>query len=416
MSASASIEPGTARRPRSRRLDWILIPAVCLLTLCVMAAVTELLARLFFPVTQIGFQNCFQKPDPTGDKPVNPNSVCWERIAESRVQAQYKYNSLGNRSDTELGPKQPGTYRIVLIGSSMTQGMFVPRENTFAALLPQELSEKTGKKIELYNEALGGKFRGGTYPTQDSPSHFNQVLAAQPDMILWVITPGDVVNAPFKEGADATDASPAANEPASPAPKNLFEKVKSAISRGTVLDRLKYRWEDTRTSIVLKHLLIGAESEGEYIDSYLKNEDYSSFLNTNPPDKWKGQLVYFDAELAALVKQAKAAGVPLVAVLVPNRPLAAIMARGEWPVGYDPYKLENHVREEIQSNGGTFVDILHDYHDIAAPERHYFPVDGHPDSEGHAIIASVMAKELTNGAVPALKPSGAPATAMERAK
>ncbi len=170
-----------------------------------MAISAELLSRWFYPVTQVGFQNCFAANDPTGDAPVKPNSVCWEQTAESILKAEYRFNSRGHRAGTELNPKPPGTYRIVLIGSSITQGLFVPREKTFAALLPEELSTETGRKVEVYNEATGGKFRGGPYPTQNSAQHFDQVLAAQPDLILWVITPTDIMNAGTKENADSPD-------------------------------------------------------------------------------------------------------------------------------------------------------------------------------------------------------------------
>jgi hypothetical protein len=78
---------------------------------------------------------------------------------------------------------------------------------------------------------------------------------------------------------------------------------------------------------------------------------------------------------------------------------------GEWPADYDPYKLDEEVRAIIESHGGIYIDILPDFRAVPNPERHYFPVDGHPDAAGHAMIAGMLAKELTSGAVPALKAS-----------
>ena len=167
MTLSGPTEPEAANGLKSRRRDWILLPGLALLTVCLMAVSAELLSRQFFPVTQGGFQNCFKTNDPTGDAAVRPNSVCWEQTAESTLKAEYRFNSRGHRAGGELNPKPPGTYRIVLIGSSLTQGLFVPREKTFAALLPEELSMETGRKIEVYNEATGGKFRGWTIPNAE---------------------------------------------------------------------------------------------------------------------------------------------------------------------------------------------------------------------------------------------------------
>jgi hypothetical protein len=75
----------------------------------------------------------------------------------------------------------------------------------------------------------------------------------------------------------------------------------------------------------------------------------------------------------------------------------------EWPAGYDPFRLDNELRSIVTRYGGIYIDILPEFRSIPNPEQYYFPVDGHPDSEGHAMIASFLAKELTGGAVPELR-------------
>ncbi|WP_263355482.1 SGNH/GDSL hydrolase family protein [Acidicapsa acidisoli] len=276
---------------------------------------------------------------------------------------------------------------------------------------------ESGRKVEVYNEATGGKFRGGPYPTQNSVQHFDQVLAAHPDLILWVITPTDITNAGSKENEDSTETGAIQENlrsaTASAKPLRFWDKIAASIANGTLGERLKSRWEDTRTSFALKHLLIASESENEYIQSYLRNGDNANFLKTEPDSKWQRQLQYFDVELAGIVGLAKSSGVPLIAVLVPNRPQAAMLANSEWPAGYDPFKLENEIRASIINHGGSFIDILGDFRRIPGPERDYFPVDGHPDGEGHAIISRFLARELTSGAVPELKASTPPDIATE---
>jgi hypothetical protein len=420
MTQTNRTEPGAVKEPNSRRRDWILLPALSLLTICFMAVSAELLSRWLYPVTQVGFQNCFAANDPTGDAAVKPNSLCWEQTPESTLKVEYWFNRRGHRAGAELNPKPPGVYRIVLIGSSFTQGLFVPREKTFAALLPAELSMETGRRVELYNEATGGRFRGGPFPTQNSAQHFDEVLAAQPDLVLWVITPDDVINAGSKENADFHGKEPRQQDPlsatSSAKPRSFWNKFTASITEGTYGERLRSRWEGTRTSIVLKHLLIASESQDEYIQSYLRNGENANALKTQPDPRWLTQLQYFDAELAEIAGLAKNARLPLVAVFVPNRPQAAMVSKGAWPAGYDPFKLENEVRDIIISHGGHFIDILPDYRGVPSPEQDYFPVDGHPDADGQAIIFRFLAKELTSGAVPELRAPALPNFAMESGK
>ena len=398
--------------PTKKRRDWLILPLVGLATLVVLALGTEGAARLAFPASADGLLTCFVQDNPTGDLPVRPNTTCSEQITESPYVAEYKFNSRGHRAGGELEPKKPGTYRIVLIGSSMTMGLFVPREKTFAALLPEELSQQTGRKIDLYNEAPGGKFRGGTYPTRDSASKFGEVLAAQPDLVLWTITPWDAVNAGYNpDGPVATQ--PAAQQAAPPAPSGLLGKLEAAWAKGNFAARFNYRWEQTRTSVALKHLLLKNDSQEEYVNSYIGNEGNGGFMRAELGPDWKRQLQYFDADVTEIQAKAKAAGVPFVAVLIPNRAQAAMIANGNWPKGYDPYRLDQELRKVIERNGGTYLDILPYYRNIAAPEQNYFPVDGHPDAKGHAVVAELLTKELTKGVIPALNANPASAQTAE---
>ena len=136
--------------------------------------------------------------------------------------------------------------------------------------------------------------------------------------------------------------------------------------------------------------------------SYLKNENDAGFLKAEPNPDWQHWFQTFRIDAEDFEKQANAAGVPFVAVLVPNRAQAAMISMGKWPEGYDPYKLDNELRAIIVSHGGTYIDMLPDFRTIPNGEQDYFPVDGHPNPEGHTIISRLLTKELTCGAVPAL--------------
>jgi hypothetical protein len=141
------------------------------------------------------------------------------------------------------------------------------------------------------------------------------------------------------------------------------------------------------------------------------SDEEVGFLRTEPSAEWRERLVQLSGVAAENEARAKAAGVRLVAVLVPNRAQAAMISMGQWPAGYDPYKLGDDVRSIIVSHGGTYIDILPGFRHVPNPEQYYLPVDGHPDAGGHAILSGLLANELTSGAVPELESPTLPQTA-----
>jgi hypothetical protein len=424
VSLSKTTAPGDPHDSNLPRRDWILLPAISLATVVLLALFTEAIARWIFPVSESGLDQCFVFNDLSGLEPARPNSVCRERAAESRAVAEYRFNSNSDRAGTELGPKPPETYRVVMIGSSFAFGLFVPREETFAALLPGEITRRTGRRTEVYNESTGGKFRGGPFPLVKSPEHFDHVLAPSPDLILWIITPNDIANAALDK--PATELPPAEAVHAAQTREGAAAGTQHPSSRlanawGVWMDaashaewRFRSRWEQARTSVLLKHFLIASQSQAQYVHSYLKNPENAEFLMTEPSAIWTRELENFESIAAEFARRAAAAHVPFAAAMIPNRAQAAMISKGDWPKGYDPYHLDREMCATITNHGGVYLKILSKFREIPEAERYYFPVDGHPDAEAHAIIAGLLAQELTGGAAPLM--GVAPQTQTDLAK
>jgi hypothetical protein len=282
-------------------------------------------------------------------------------------------------------------------GSSFAFGLEVQGEQTFAALLPKELSQQTGRKVQLYNEAMEWGYPHSVL------LRFNDVLAAKPDMILWVLTPYDI-----EKGRVILPERPLAlPEQGGFLARNL-NRAKVALANNSLLGAIGALWGQAAESVwnrgrrsllgspsgfLLHHVLYASQSL--YVKSYLMNDDEAGFLRAEPSPEWKVRLREFDSDDEEVERRAKEAGVPLVAVLVPDRAQAAMLSAGAWPPGYDPYKLGDELRAIVVSHGGTYIDILPDFRTVRGPERGYFPVDGHPDATGHAMIAGFLAKELS---------------------
>jgi hypothetical protein len=410
----SDIHAGNIEDEKEARLpmrDWILLPVIALLTIMLLAASTELTARWLFPVSQTDLKNCYLEDDPSGDAPAKPDSVCTERIAESPFPVEYRYDLHGHRAGAELGPRRPDALRIVMLGSSMAFGLYIPEQMTFAALLPGELSRQTGKNVELYNESTGGKFRGGPFPIKDSVLGFQNVVAAGPDVILWIITPMDIEDS--EQGTPALkskvpDSEGPVQMETSAGTRDIWSRLGNSVAQGTVWTKLRSRWEQSRSFLVLEHFLIANESPNQYAESYLQNGIDADFLKTEPSAHWQDLLKNFESQAEEFEKQAGDAEIPFVAVLLPNRAQAAMISTNSWPPGYDPYKLEGELRTVIEDHGGTFVDVLPDFRTEPDPWIHYFPVDGHLNVQGHAMVSRMLAKELTAGVVPLLTTAAHP--------
>ena len=108
------------------------------------------------------------------------------------------------------------------MGSSFAMGMHVPAEKTFTALLPEALSRRTGRKVEVFNEGMHTGFAGRVALS------LNDALAVKPDMILWLLTMHDVKGASVivPESVAVQAKSPGA---ASIGPKSPFSVFRTSL-------------------------------------------------------------------------------------------------------------------------------------------------------------------------------------------
>jgi hypothetical protein len=390
--------PRNTRAVELSRRDWILLPMLSLLTICLMVVSMELIARRVFPESPPFVQSCLEPGASWAEARAIPNSVCRDKMHESQM-VEYRFNSCGHRTRLECGIKRPDTYRIVLAGSSFAMGHMVREDKTYAALLPISLSKQTGRRVELYNEGMVG------INPHIFALRFDEVLAAKPDLILWTLTPWDIQNAAPPNDIPNPD-------PGASSLEKLWSRVKLTFATRSAPDAMRFigerfwsegkqRFADSEIGAMLQHFIY--QSKSQYVKSSLMAGGTAAYLQSRPSSEWERSLRYFDSDAAEVEARARAANVPLVAVLVPNRVQAAMISLGEWPTSYDPYELDRELRTIIVSHGETYIDILPEFRVLQDPEQKYFPVDGHPDIEGHAMISQLLVKELTNGSVPSLR-------------
>jgi hypothetical protein len=392
------------------RWDWLLLPAIGLATMLLVVECVSFVAGRMFGAAPTTLQQCLIMNDRSTGTRAIPNTTCSDKVPESEL-VDYSFNNCGHRSAIDCGPKLPGVYRIVAVGSSYGFGAYVRSEQSFVSLLSAELSQRTGRRIEVYNEnMLAGWPRSAGLRMDD-------VFAMQPDMILWTFTPFDLQAA---SAVLPSDLGLAGALPDAVVQKGFFAKTWYRITfsfathsvPNAIAELVAYLWRiavqtcsTSSTAVLLQHIVHA--SQRDYVDAYLRGPDYEvGFLRVDPSAAWRTNLKSFDSDADLIVGRARAEGVPLVAALLPNRAQAAMISMRVWPKGFDPYQVVDQLRSIIVGHGGTYVNILPDFLGIPNPERGYLPVDGHPNAQGHAMFSELLAKELTNGAVPAVKAAG----------
>jgi len=122
---------------------------------------------------------------------------------------------------------------------------------------------------------------------------FGTVLAAEPDLILWVLTSKDV-----------GWASVVLSLPAKPPTGSLFKEM---------INRAK----DSKTAILARTLLY--QDPQSFISLYLKGGDSTAFLKAEPDAGWKKSFALIDGVAADIGAQSNGAHVPFAAVFLPNR-------------------------------------------------------------------------------------------------
>ena len=371
--------------PARRAIELLLIG---LLTLIVIGIPTEIVARLLFYETPIGARSCLILNDPsTGVRGV-PNSQCTERTYESEW-VQYKFNSCGHRAGMECGHKRPGTFRIVMVGSSIAHGYTVPFDESFGAILPLLLSKKTGRDIELYNEAMPLGTPASVY------LRFNEALAEQPDLLLWAVTPWDIlyVDLTLPETQAATPSNQAAGS-------STWDRLEATVSR----DWARLSWVSSRAVFVLQHFLY--ESDSIYLSHSLSaTDDYASSLKDKPGKEWQDKLQRFDNYVAETTARAKAAHVPLIFTALPRHAQAVMISGGVAPPGVNPYGFGDQIKAVVEKNGGTYIDVLQQFRNLPNVHGIFYPVDQHITAEGHQLLAQMIATALTRGANPVIAPA-----------
>lgn len=347
--------------------DYIILPLISLLTILVMFAVSEISARITWPAQPA---NSCLVLDPVNGNRYKTNCTTRTKIAEGPWTIS-NYNECGYFSVTPCKTKPAGAVRMVVLGSSIGEGIRVPYEQTFFSLASSALSRMCSRTIDVQNLCVEG-----LHPSQVL-HRVKEAIELKPDVVLLILCPGDVAEA-----------------------QELGEQNKVTPNSTSVLVKFKIWLKgmtlESRSVLLAQHFL-------------LQNKDVLLRLHLAFGDKieqprapgWQQRFTALDLIVGKLSGQLRSEGVPLILVSVPSRPQAAMLRLRQLPPGVDPFAFGRQIDMIAAKHDAGYVDISEVFSHIPDSENLFYVVDGHPTAEGQKLIAKYIEQKLQDGSVPA---------------
>jgi hypothetical protein len=192
---------GQQKPPQKRQIAWKLIGQI---VACQIAAI--LLVEGFFFLNGIGEEEIFQFDRHIGFKHMTNKRITWR----TEGFAQSYLNEDGMREKNLTIQKPANTFRVAVLGDSMTEGLQVPIEQSFGQIIEKRLNEQRAqdgqpRQVQILNFATSG------YSTvQELLQLKDKVFKYKPDLVLVCYTNRDLFENWASDSKVVTNIRPSA--------------------------------------------------------------------------------------------------------------------------------------------------------------------------------------------------------------
>jgi hypothetical protein len=344
---------------RLPRRDYVLLPAIFLLSMLVMLAGGEVAARMIYVQdhetepceywTEAGFR-------------YQPLCTSRSKLWEGRWVTQH-FNDCGYRSAESCGPRPVGALRVVVVGSSTARGALADYPDTFAARGSAALSKRCGAVVDFQNL--------GTEPSDIGHIDLRmpEALSLHPAAMVMVVGPCDLIHL---------------NDP--PLATGLKSPSLPRFSRAAAIELLRV----SRLFLMMQYYMY--RDPAFQIRAFLMDGDRADYVRTPLGLAWQRNLARLGDLLGRITSLA--GPVPVLLFYVPERAQTSLAGSTVAPPGVDPFVLGAALGAVAARHNVRFFDPTKAF--AAAPNVRslFYLTDGHPTAGGHAVLAEVIEQAL----------------------
>jgi hypothetical protein len=340
----------------------------------------ELAVRLVRPQPVMLVSRGLYAPDPPRRYRLQPG---FRGTVTNRVEfdTRVAINRQGLRGP-EIGPKAPGTFRVLVLGDSFAFGVGAQAEETYPAQL-QRILRSRGTRAEVLNAGAPG------FGVPDEVAWFQRWG--------WMLEP-DVVLVTVFVGNDLQDAAPGGPKAIAVDGSLMIEgEKKRSLSRWFYYHSHLYVLLKTSALGGVVRRLLGAP---EPLETRELRAELDLYTKGELPKAVQEGAKETEKAVAALARSA--GGARVLAVIVPSliqvdpaRWRASMQRFGLDPQGYDSKRPNRLIRALFARHGIPTLDPTEAFAAaILGGERIYYPIDQHLTPAGYHLMAKVVAKAL----------------------
>lgn len=300
------------------------------------------------------------------------------RFATAEFETGIAINAAGVRDDEELGPKPPGSKRILVLGDSLVLSVQVPFEQTFTEHLERRLNEAG---TDVAYRVVNGGVQG--YGPVEQLLFFRRLVAdVQPDVVLVTVFVGN-------------DAEEALTSQA----KLATDRPYAEVLRESIVNRLRRTVRRSMVLQVLRLRIVAAASRfrGTSATPEPPHQSYAA----NPAPRIARGIAFTRDAIRQLAEEAERAGARTGIVLMPARfqvddadygRLREIVARAGGDLRRDA--ATERFAGALGELGLPMLDLLPPLRQAPPGPALFFQENVHLTRRGHEVVGDALARFL----------------------